>query len=605
MSHEDERTKQSPLVADMRTGLPQADAPRFESVEAKEDLRQQAEKLFRERMDRAHEELKALSLEEAQLLLHELQVHQIELEIQNEELWRAQVELDTARERYFELYDLAPVGYVVVNNLGLILNANFAAATLLRCSPGSLAKQPFSRFIFKADQDVYFLFRKQLLVFERNSQACELRMVTQDNTTIWVQLSTTVVQDKDDVPVFRIVLIDITERKRAEEERDKLESQLIQIKKMESIGRLAGGVAHEYNNMLAIIMGYTQIALDETDPASSLHQDLLQVQVAGQRSVDITRQLLSFARKQTVAPKILNLNAIIEIGILQMLRQLIGENIDLAWKPKANLLTVKIDASQVDQILINLCVNARDAISGTGKITVTTDKAILDGMYCANHPGATPGEYVLLTVRDDGSGIDKDILDNIFEPFFTTKELGQGTGLGLSTVFGIVKQNNGYINVDSIQGVGTTFSIYLPRYGDPADQARKGVQAVPVASRGIETILLVEDELMILNMATIMLRTKGYTVLSATTPNEAFELAEQHTGEIHLLVTDVLLPEMNGRELANRLNSLYPDMKLLFMSGYTADIIAREGVLEESCNFIEKPFSSLDLTSKIREILDQ
>ena len=398
---------------------------------------------------------------------------------------------------------------------------------------------------------------------------------------------------------------DITQRKQAEGERDKLQSQMNQIKKMESIGRLAGGVAHDFNNMLGVILGYTQIALEETEPNSSLHQHLLRVLEAGQRSADITRQLLAFARKQQVAPKILNLNEIIEQGTLLLLRRLIGENIDLAWKPKAKLWAVKMDSSQIDQILINVCANARDAIKGTGIITIETDKVILDEVFCTNHPGATPGAYVLLKISDDGGGMDKEILDNIFEPFFTTKGIGQGTGLGLATVFGIVKQNNGFIDVASVHGEGTTFSIFLPRYEDQPVPARNDTDPLPIARLCNETILLVEDEPMILEMANIILQAQGYVVLSATTPNKAIELAEQHSGQIDLLITDVIMPEMNGRDLASRLRSRHQDFKLLFMSGYTADVIDHQGILDENCNFLQKPFSSKDFRAKIREILKQ
>jgi PAS domain S-box-containing protein len=400
------------------------------------------------------------------------------------------------------------------------------------------------------------------------------------------------------------VISDITERKRAEEERDKLQSQINQIQKMESVGRLAGGVAHDFNNMLGVIIGYTQMAIDETAPESSLHQDLLQVLEAAQRSANITRQLLAFARKQPIAPKILNLNETIEQGMLQMLRRLIGENIALAWKPKANLWKVKIDASQLDQLLVNLCANARDSITGAGKLIIRTGKVTLDELFCTHHLGAKPGEYVLLSVADNGCGMNQEVLDNIFEPFFTTKELGQGTGLGLATVYGIVKQNNGFIDVVSAPSQGTTFSLYLPRYRDHADQSQQELSLDSAVGRGYETILLVEDEVMILEMATNMLQSQGYTVLATAMPGEAIKLARQHPGEIHLLITDVIMPEMNGVELADRLHSLYPDMKRLFMSGYTADVIAVHGVLDdERLDYIQKPFLSHVLLAKVAKIL--
>jgi len=435
----------------------------------------------------------------------------------------------------------------------------------------------------------------------------EHRLRHKSGEWVWVLTKGRIIERNDQGKPIRAcgTHLDITERKKLEEEGKKLQSQMAQLQKMESVGRLAGGVAHDFNNMLSVIMGYTQIALTETDPGSSLHQNMLQVLKAGQHSANITKQLLAFARRQPIAPINLNLNEVIEQGMLQMLRRLIGENIDLAWKPKAKLWTVKIDASQIDQILVNLCINARDAISGTGKISIETDKVILDNFYCTSHPGARPGEYVLLTVSDDGSGIEKETLKNIFEPFFTTKEFGQGTGLGLATVYGIVKQNNGYINVYSEQGKGTTFLIYLPRHKNPADQSPQEAPTRPVVSQNQETILLVEDEPMLLEMITVSLQLQGYTVLSTPLPNEALALAKQHAGKIHLLITDVLMPEMNGSELAGQLCALYPDLRMLFMSGYTADIIAHQGVIEEEVNFIQKPFSSKAFNNKVREILEQ
>jgi signal transduction histidine kinase/CheY-like chemotaxis protein/HAMP domain-containing protein len=396
---------------------------------------------------------------------------------------------------------------------------------------------------------------------------------------------------------------DVTQRRRVEKEKENLRAQLLQAQKMESIGRLAGGVAHDFNNMLSVIIGYTQIALEETEPSSALHSNLQQVLKAGQRSAEITRQLLAFARKQSIAPKLLNLNETIEQGMLQMLRRLIGEHIDLAWKPKTKLWTVKIDSTQLDQLLINLCINARDALTGTGKITIETDKVVLDELFCTHHTGAIPGEYVLLSVSDNGCGMDKEILANIFEPFFTTKEIGQGTGLGLATVYGIVKQNNGFIYVESAPAQGTTFSIYLPRQRDQLEQLQLDTATIPAAGKGHATILLVEDEQMILDMATDILQLQGYTVLATTSPTEALSLAEQHAGEIHLLITDVIMPEMNGRELADRLHSLCPEVKPLFMSGYTADIIAHHGIVEEDDILLPKPFSSKDLIAMVANIL--
>jgi PAS domain S-box-containing protein len=398
------------------------------------------------------------------------------------------------------------------------------------------------------------------------------------------------------------VIHDITERKRAEEEKEKLHKQLQQAQKMESVGRLAGGVAHDFNNMLGIILGYTEMALLEASPGTRLHNSLQEVRKAADRSADLTRQLLAFARKQTIDPKVLDLNATVE-GMLRMLRRLIGEDIDLAWLPGPALWPVKMDPAQVDQVLANLCVNARDAIAGVGKVTIETGNVRLDEAYCAGHAGFVPGDYVLLAVSDNGCGMDEETMKNLFDPFFTTKEVGKGTGLGLATVYGIVKQNNGFINVYSEPGRGTTFKIYLPRHGDGVVEAEAASSADFPLGRG-ETVLIVEDEPAMLAMGKVMLEKLGYTVLGAADPGQALRLADEYTGDIHLLMTDVVMPRMNGRDLAERLMPGKPGMKCLFMSGYTANVIAHHGVLDEGVHFIQKPFSMKDLGAKVREALD-
>ncbi|MGM0654534.1 MAG: PAS domain S-box protein [Thermodesulfobacteriota bacterium] len=396
---------------------------------------------------------------------------------------------------------------------------------------------------------------------------------------------------------------DLTEQKQAEAEKEKLQAQLSQAQKMESVGRLAGGVAHDFNNMLNIILGNTEMAIEDIAPDDPVHGNLGEILSAAKRSADITRQLLAFSRKQTIAPKILNLNDTIE-SMLRMLRRLIGEDIDLAWLPGANIRQVRMDPSQIDQILANLCVNARDAIADVGKITIETGNTTVDSAYFATHSGFVAGDFVLLAVSDDGCGMDQETMSKMFEPFFSTKEVGKGTGLGLATVYGIVKQNDGFINVYSEPDQGTTFRIYLPQYRGEADNPEKKT-ADKIDMDGNETILLVEDEPSILRMTRIMLERMGYTILAAGTPGEAIALAREHAGEIHMLMTDVVMPEMNGRDLAKNLLSLYPDLKRLFMSGYTANVIAHHGVLDEGVQFIHKPFSKQALAIKVRKVLDE
>jgi PAS domain S-box-containing protein len=398
------------------------------------------------------------------------------------------------------------------------------------------------------------------------------------------------------------LIIDITERVRAEAEKKKLEEQFRQAQKMEAIGQLAGGVAHDFNNMLNIIQGYSQLALMKTEPSSPLKTDLQEIMNATKRSTDLVRQLLAFARKQTIAPKALDLNDTVA-GMLNMLRKLIGEDIDLIWIPAANLWPVKMDPTQIDQILANLAVNARDSISGVGKISIETGKAEFNEAYCAQYTDFIPGRYVMLAVTDNGCGIDKETCEKIFEPFFTTKEIGKGTGMGLATVYGIVKQNNGFVKVYSEPGKGTTLKIYLPRH-EEEETKRDESHRQAGHLQGTETVLLVEDNEALLRMAKIMLEGLGYTVLAAGSTDEAVKLAEQYEREVHLLVTDVVMPEMSGLDLQKRLCTLRPDMKYLFMSGYTANVIAHRGILDEGVHFLQKPFSMNDLAAKVREALE-
>ncbi|RPH49285.1 MAG: PAS domain S-box protein [Desulfobacteraceae bacterium] len=396
---------------------------------------------------------------------------------------------------------------------------------------------------------------------------------------------------------------DITERKRAEEDKAKLEEQYRQAQKMEAIGQLAGGIAHDFNNMLNIILGYSQMALMKIEPSGPLNANIQEIMNAARRSADLVRQLLAFARKQTITPKALDLNDTVA-GMLSWLRKLIGEDIDLLWMPSANLWPVKMDPAQIDQILANLAINARDSISGVGKITIETGKEEFDEAYCSLHADFIPGHYAMLAVSDNGCGMDKKTLDKIYEPFFTTKELGKGTGLGLATVYGIVRQNNGFINVYSEPGKGTKFSIYLSR----SDGAETKVEEQPAKAGpliGTETVLLVEDDEALLRMGEMMMKELGYTVLTAGSPNEAIQLAGQYAGDIQLLMTDVVMPEMSGHDLRKRFSTIRPDMECLFMSGYTENVIAHRGILNEGVHYLQKPFSMNDLASKVREALDK
>jgi two-component system, cell cycle sensor histidine kinase and response regulator CckA len=451
--------------------------------------------------------------------------------------------------------------------------------------------------LFSSDEIMKFIEETQSV----GRKVMETQHKTKDGKIIPVEISSSSVTYRGKAALLCIAR-DLTERKRAERKQEKLQAQFIQAQKMESVGRLAGGVAHDYNNILSVILGYTEMAMEKIAPEDSLNEDLKQIHAAAIRSRNITRQLLAFARKETIAPEVLDLNITVE-NMLKILRRLIGEDINLIWLPGTSVWPVLMDPTQIDQILANLCINARDAIENVGEITIETGKAVFDQTYCDHHAGLVPGDYVMLSVTDNGCGMDRETLDNIFEPFFTTKGVGKGTGLGLATVYGIIQQNNGHINVYSEPGQGSVFKIYLPRHRSAiAESQPKVVEKIP-ESKG-ETLLVIEDDISILSLVQIILRKHNYRILAANTPIEALQLAASHSDKIDLLITDVIMPGMSGHDLADRLQKLCPGLKCLYMSGYTADVIAHRGVLNQDIHFIQKPFSSKELAIKVRAVLD-
>lgn len=398
------------------------------------------------------------------------------------------------------------------------------------------------------------------------------------------------------------ILMDITERRRVEEERRRLQEQMAQIERLESIGQLAGGVAHDFNNMLAVILMRTEMALMQLDPYSPLRHHLIEIYKTAQRSAELVRQLLGFARRQPIAPRALDLNAAVEEA-LPMVRQLLNEEIELIWQPASNLGAVFMDPTQVQQILVNLCTNARDAISGTGQILIATENITLDDAYAAAHADARPGAYSMLTVSDTGCGMTPDVLAHIFEPFFTTKEVGRGTGLGLATVYGIVQQNHGYITAHSAPGVGATIQVLFPHHQATAPAA-SNEEAPDAAPRGNqETILIVEDNDAVLEMTAEGLRNLGYSVLTTTTPVEARRRAEQLSGAIDLLLTDVILPEASGPALAQQISVLRPGLPVLYMSGHPTQLIRQRGLLPEHVHLLRKPFTLQELARAVRRAL--
>jgi two-component system, cell cycle sensor histidine kinase and response regulator CckA len=423
----------------------------------------------------------------------------------------------------------------------------------------------------------------------------ELREVARNGREVIVESRWTLVRDPEGNPKAKLVInTDITERKR-------LEAQLFQARRMESIGALAGGVAHDFNNLLTVITGFSEILLARVTEDDPMRQPLNEIRKAGERAASLTRQLLAFSRRQILAPRVFDLNSLIN-ETERMLRRLIGEDIDLALGLDPALGRVKADPGQIEQVLLNLVVNARDAMPRGGHLTIETKNVELDEIYARQHPDVRPGPYVLVAVSDSGCGMDETTQAQIFEPFFTTKEQGKGTGLGLAMAYGIVKQSGGQIEVYSEIGHGSTFKIYLPRVQE--EMAAKEAAWLAVSPQGTETVLLVEDEEGVRSTVRLALATNGYTVLEAEDAKKALEISEQHDGPIHLLITDVVMPKISGRQLADQMQGPRPGMKVLYVSGYTDDAIIRHGVLQAGVAFLQKPFTPTALARKVREILN-
>jgi two-component system, cell cycle sensor histidine kinase and response regulator CckA len=423
----------------------------------------------------------------------------------------------------------------------------------------------------------------------------EYRVIRKDGRMVWVSDSAVVVEGPEGKPVMEGIIVDITERKQ-------LEGQLQQSRRMEAVGRLAGGIAHDFNNLLTIIKGYTELAVQRKDLPPSVRADIEHIDDASERAAGLVRQLLAFSRKQVLQPKNLDLNAVV-LGLEKLLQRLIGEDIEMKTAVAAGLGTIKADPAQVEQVLMNLVVNARDAMPQGGRMIVETSNVDLDRLYASEHVSVKPGRYVMLAVSDSGIGMSPETIAHIFEPFFTTKGGTKGTGLGLATVYGIVKQSGGYIWVYSEPEKGSTFKVYFPRVDEQAEKDLRK-RRNEKAERGSETVLLVEDDDAVRELAEVILTAQGYTVISANGPKQAEEIAEKRADEIDLVLTDVIMPTMSGRELVKKLSARNPKMRVLYMSGYTDNVIAQGGVLEEGLAFLQKPFAPRALSQKVREVLD-
>jgi PAS domain S-box-containing protein len=436
-----------------------------------------------------------------------------------------------------------------------------------------------------------------------NEYIREYRLQRKDGTYLWFQERGQIVCQPDGrIDYISGILFDITERRRMEEEKEKLDGQFRQAQKMEAVARLAGGVAHDFNNMLNVILGFTELALSVSKPIDPIYTDLQAIQEAATRSADLTRQLLAFSRKQTISPLSIDLNDQMQ-GMKRLLSRIIGEDIQLTFNLSADLWPVFMDPAQVDQIVANLAVNSRDAMPQGGRITLETRNVFLNQVFCLSKPGCVPGEYVMLSFSDTGCGMDQETLDHVFEPFFTTKPEGKGTGLGMATIYGVVNQNNGFVNILSEPNKGTIVQVYIPRH--VGQEEPLSVVIAEGRPKGLgETVLLVEDETPMRILAKTMLERLGYIVLEAQGPGEAITQCEKYSGEIDLLLTDVVMPHMNGPELDERIRIMKPGIKTLFMSGYSPHVLPHHGVLEKGSQLLQKPFTLDEFSRKIRKVLD-
>jgi two-component system cell cycle sensor histidine kinase/response regulator CckA len=514
---------------------------------------------------------------------------------------RAEEALRASETRLKSIFRAAPVGIGLVSERS-ILDVNDRVCEMVGYTREQLIGQS-ERILYPNDEEFEYVGREKYhQIAERGTGTVETCWARSDGEMIDVLLSSTPLDPDNQAAGVTFTALDITARRRAEEEREKLQAQLLQAQKMEAVGRLAGGVAHDFNNLLTIILGHAELGRFEVADAEPLASRLANIHEAGQRARDLTQQILAFSRRQVLRMATLDLNSELR-SVEKMLRRLIGEDVDVVVRLGAEPLWVRADGSQLDQIVMNLAVNSRDAMPGGGTLTISTGALQLAEADVAAHPEIRVGPYVVLTVSDTGTGMDPETLSHVFEPFFTTKELGRGTGLGLATVYGIVKQHGGHIQVRSEVGRGTTFRIYLPRR-DETDEDSDGPAIHEAAASGSETILVVEDDDAVRRLTSSVLATNGYRVLEARSADQALEVARRNAGALDLLLTDVILPGLNGRELFGRLAADSPRLRALFMSGYSGDIVARHGVLEPGVEFIGKPFAMATLARRVREVLD-
>ena len=525
------------------------------------------------------------------------------LEALEKEHARAEEALRESEERFRQIYDETPIGYHELDTGGRIIRVNRTELEMLGYTVEEMLGQPVWKFVLE-DETTRHVVMAKIAGDVSFHETFERTYWRKDGTTLPVLVKDRVIRDKGGRIIgIRSTVEDITERRRSEEALRKSEEQLRQWQKVEAIGRLAGGIAHDFNNLLMTIKGCSEILLQECDAQDPRSEEAEEIQKAAERATSLTRQLLAFGRRQILQPQVLNLNKVVA-NMNKMLQRVIGEDIQLLTVLEPKLGPMKVDPGQIEQVIMNLAVNARDAMPRGGKLTIETANVLLDEDYAQRHVSVKPGSYVMLAVSDNGCGMDKETQSHLFEPFFTTKEKGKGTGLGLSTVYGIVKQSGGNIWAYSEVGQGTTFKIYLPMVIQAVKEKYEPVERRRISTRGKETILVVEDEKAVRKMIRKTLQNKGYTVLEAQHGQEALDVCEHYSGPIHLMVTDVVMPQMSGKELAEKLAPSRREMQVLYMSGYPDNSIVQHGVLESGTEFLQKPFTLNTLEAKVRKLLD-
>jgi PAS domain S-box-containing protein len=504
-------------------------------------------------------------------------------------------DVQEAERRYRSIFENAVEGMFQTTSSGQIIEANPAMAFIL----GYESPEELMEKVTDLGTQVYVDSKVRLEFLDEIEKrglvkGFEAQMYRKDKNKTWVSLGGRAIRDSGgNVLTYEGSIEDLSERKR-------LEEQLVQSQKMEAIGTLAGGIAHDFNNLLTAIIGYSQLAASRLNEGDRMYKEIEEIRKAGTRAAELTSQLLAFSRKQVLQLKVINLNTIVA-NIGKMIGRVIGEDIELVTSLKPELGHIKADPGQIEQVIMNLAVNARDAMPDGGKLIIETGDIVLDEAYARLHFRVRPGRYVMMAVSDTGSGMDTETQSHIFDPFFTTKDARKGTGLGLSTVYGIIKQSGGDVWVYSEPGRGTTFKLYLPRAEEEIHEAYREVHQI--RSTGTETVLLVEDETQVRNLAALVLRERGYEVLEASCGDEALRVAGQYTGRIHLLLTDVVMPQMSGKELSEQITRTRLDIKVLFASGYTDDAVLHHGVLEANMEFIQKPFTPNTLANKVRAVL--